>query len=191
MFQTKNHSTDSIKTSRRRFLVAGTLMLPALTVPTGFAWATTRPHRSLRLYHTHTGERLELTYFESGQYLGDALVEINQFLRDFRTGEVHAINPQLIDRLDVLRSIIEPRAEYQIISGYRSPKTNQMLRQKSKSGGVAKKSMHMTGNAIDVRLTGVNTHQLRDAARSLKAGGVGYYGRSDFVHLDTGRTRFW
>lgn len=165
------------------------MFAPTLAMPTGATWAAVETPRAVRLYHLHTGERLDLTYFESGQYVDGALAEINEFLRDFRTGESHPINPALIDRLDKLRMILGSRGEYHVVSGYRSAKTNKMLRKKNK--GVAKKSMHMTGNAIDVRLPGVSTRRLRDAAKSLQAGGVGYYGRSDFVHLDTGKARFW
>lgn len=175
---------------RRRLLATGLVVLPTALFSSRQASAAV-PRRSLRLYHTHTGEKLKVTYYESGRYLRDALREIDHFLRDFRTGEVHAINPRLLDQLDVISQRAGRRGEYQIISGYRSPKTNAQLRGGSNASGVAKKSLHMTGNAIDVRLTGVSTKVVRDVARTLRAGGVGYYAKSDFIHLDTGRPRSW
>lgn len=114
---------------------------------------------------------------------------MNHFLRDFRTGEVHTIDPALLDVLFDLRTLADRDDVFQIISGYRSPTTNSQLRRKS--GGVAKRSLHMDGKAVDIRLTGFPTRKLRDLALSLQCGGVGYYASSDFLHLDTGRVRFW
>lgn len=172
--------------SRRRFLAAGVGAAASLLIaPTVEA----KPARSLSLYHTHTGERLQLTFAEHGRHIPGALAEISRFLRDFRTGEVHPIDPRLLDTLSRLREKAGATASYEIISGYRSPQTNEMLG--ARSNGVAKRSLHMDGRAIDVRLPGVPTDRLRDMAIDLKAGGVGYYGRSDFVHLDTGRVRSW
>lgn len=145
--------------------------------------------RSLAFSHNHTGERLKTVYFEGGEYLPDALAEINHLLRDFRTGEVWEMDVGLLDTLADLRSLTGSTAEFQIISGYRSPQTNAMLR--SASSGVAKRSLHMQGRAIDVRLSGYDTAKLRKAAMSLRRGGVGYYARSDFLHVDTGRVRSW
>ena len=172
--------------ARRRLLSAGAgagllLMTPA-------AAFAARP-RALNLYHTHTGEKLRVTYAEGGIHLPDALAEINHFLRDFRTGESHAIDPKTLDILHHLQQVTGGRGPFEIISAYRSPQTNQMLR--NNSGGVAKRSLHMEGMAIDVRLRGVDTWQLRQAAMELKAGGVGYYRDSDFIHVDSGRVRFW
>ncbi len=117
-----------------------------------------------------------------------ALAQINQYLRDFRTDEVYPIDPGVLDILwEVQREL--GGSTYEIISGYRSPKTNQALR--SRSGGVAKRSLHMKGKAVDIRLTGKRTRTVRDCAVALKCGGVGYYAKSDFVHLDTGRVRTW
>jgi uncharacterized protein YcbK (DUF882 family) len=145
--------------------------------------------RALAFAHTHTGRKLELVYAEGGSYLPDALVAIDRFLKDFRTGDVHPIDPKLLDTLYQLAESVDHRGEFQVISGFRSPQTNEHLRQTS--GGVAKKSYHMQGRAIDVRLTGARLANLRKAALSLKHGGVGYYPRSDFIHLDTGPIRSW
>jgi uncharacterized protein YcbK (DUF882 family) len=114
---------------------------------------------------------------------------INQLLRDFRSGEVHPIDPQLLDILYVLRGQVDSRAPFEIISAFRSPATNEMLAHNS--SGVARSSLHLSGRAIDIRLPGVATANLRDASMRLRAGGVGYYRDSDFIHVDTGRVRYW
>jgi uncharacterized protein YcbK (DUF882 family) len=153
------------------------------------AQAKTAPARSLSFYHTHTGEKLAITYYEQGDYHLDALAEASRFLRDFRTGEEHPIDRGLLDILHDVRLATESSGRFEVVSGYRSPNTNAALR--AKSNGVAKRSLHMQGRAIDVRLTGVDTAQLREAALALRGGGVGYYPKSGFVHLDTGRVRQW
>ncbi|UCE04236.1 MAG: DUF882 domain-containing protein [Candidatus Latescibacterota bacterium] len=145
--------------------------------------------RRLRFFHTHTGEWLSIVYFAEGEYRAGALEEVDRFLRDFRTGDVHRIDPKLLDVLHAIQEATESQGTFEVISAYRSPTTNDMLRRRS--GGVAKKSLHMQGAAIDVRLTDVETSLLRDAALKLKRGGVGYYPQSDFVHVDTGRVRRW
>ena len=145
--------------------------------------------RELKFTHTHTGERLAVEYFTGGTYLPDALATINQFLRDFRTSEVHAIDPGLLDLLHGLTGLTGSRQPFQVISGYRSPATNEMLR--SHSEGVAAGSLHMQGRAIDIRLADVPLSTLRQAALAVRGGGVGYYPVSDFVHVDTGRVRTW
>ena len=171
---------------RRRVVFGGAatgalLMAPAATL-------AARP-RTLSLYHTHTGEKLRLTYAEGGVHLSDALEEVSHFLRDFRSGESYPIDPGVLDILHHLQQLTDGEATYEIISAYRSPKTNEMLR--TSTNGVARRSLHMQGKAIDVRLRGVDTHQLRQAAVQLQAGGVGYYRDSDFIHVDTGRVRYW
>jgi len=145
--------------------------------------------RKLDLFHTHTGDKLSVVYFADGDYRPDGLDKINLFLRDFRTADQYPIDPKVLDVLYDLRAITVGDGEFQIISAYRSPKTNEMLR--GNSSGVAKKSLHMQGMAIDVRLPGCDTAQLRDAAIDLQRGGVGYYESSNFVHVDTGRVRRW
>jgi uncharacterized protein YcbK (DUF882 family) len=151
--------------------------------------ASTGVTRSLHFNHLHTGERLELEYFSGGAYLPDALGTINHFLRDFRTDEEHAIDAQLLDLLHDLNRLVGGRQPFEVISGYRSPATNAMLRRHSE--GVAAHSLHMQGQAIDIRLADVRLGTLRDAARSIARGGVGYYPASNFVHVDTGRVRTW
>ncbi len=164
------------------------LALPALSVPP--AQALTRPsERRLSFHHTHTDERLSLVYHDGRRYLPESLRRIDRFLRDFRTEEIHPIDPRLLDILYTVTLSTGARGRFEVISGYRSPKTNAMLR--TKSSGVAKHSLHMQGKAIDVRLSDVDCGALRKCAVSLKQGGVGYYPRSNFVHLDTGRYRTW
>jgi len=138
---------------------------------------------------THTGERLAIEYFSGGTYLPDALSAVNYFLRDFRTSNVHDIDPALLDLLHGLAATTETSRPFQVISGYRSPTTNEMLRHRSE--GVAAGSLHMKGQAIDVRLGDVPLSKLRQAALGARRGGVGYYPTSDFVHVDTGRVRMW
>lgn len=147
--------------------------------------------RELSFYHTHTGKRLTVTYWEDGNYVVSALDEINVFLSDFRTGDLVEMDPELLDIIYDARASLGGSGTYQVISAYRSPQTNEMLRNRSASSGVASTSQHILGKAIDVRLEGVDTAQLRDAAISLQRGGVGYYQESDFVHMDTGRVRRW
>lgn len=145
--------------------------------------------RKLAFYNTHTGESLKTVYWAAGDYVPEGLADINRVLRDFRTGEVKPIDRGLLDQLASLRGLTGATKATHIISGYRSPKTNNMLR--GHSNGVAKKSLHQEGRAIDIRIPGVQLAHLRKAALSMKAGGVGYYPESDFVHVDTGRVRFW
>lgn len=143
----------------------------------------------LSFRHTHTDETLQVVYRSGGRYLPSAMAEVNHLLRDFRSGEVCPIDPALLDILHALGGACGGQT-FEIISGYRSPATNSML-QKTGGGGVAKRSLHMEGRAIDVRMPGVHTARLRDAALALGLGGVGYYPREDFLHLDTGRVRTW
>jgi uncharacterized protein YcbK (DUF882 family) len=151
----------------------------------------TANERELSFFHTHTGKRLEVVYWRDGDYNPDALEQINHFLADFRTGDLAEIDPALLDIIYDVRASLGSDGTYEVISAYRSPKTNEMLRGRSASSGVAKNSQHLLGKAIDVRLEGVPTAKLRDAAIRLQRGGVGYYEESDFVHMDTGRVRRW
>jgi uncharacterized protein YcbK (DUF882 family) len=152
------------------------------------AAATIAAHR-LSFYHVHTAEKLTVTYREHGELIPDALAEINRYLRDFRTEQVHDIDVVLLDTLHALFSTFDTRGNFEVISGYRSPQTNAALRHATT--GVAEKSLHIQGRAIDVRLTSARTTALRDAALALKCGGVGYYAESNFVHVDTGKPRSW
>jgi uncharacterized protein YcbK (DUF882 family) len=176
----------------RRRLVAGVciaLAAPMLCLPRR-ARADVPP-RALRFEHTHTGERLALTYAVGDQYVAGALDLIRHFLRDFRNGATHAIDPGLLDQLYLLSAVTATRSPFQVISAYRSPETNAMLRREGH--GVAAQSLHLQGQAIDIRLADIALSDLRDAALSLRAGGVGYYpsAESEFVHVDTGRVRRW
>jgi uncharacterized protein YcbK (DUF882 family) len=145
--------------------------------------------RALALTHTHTHEQIELVYALDERYLPSALGTLNHFLRDHYTGQVGTIDPRLFDLLHRVRQVLGSEAEYEVISGYRCPETNDRLRRTG--GGVASHSLHMDGQAIDVRLSGVALADLRDAAQSLRGGGVGYYPAERFVHIDTGRLRRW
>jgi len=145
--------------------------------------------RRLTFLHTHTGERLSVVYAYGDRRVPDALAALDWLLRDFRNDAQHRIDPALFDHLHTLHRATGSRAAFEIISGYRSPQTNAMLHRKS--DGVAARSLHLVGQAIDVRLADVPLADLRDAALSLRAGGVGFYPTSNFVHLDTGRVRRW
>ncbi len=172
-------------------LGAGALATPCLAAPS-LSWAKAfvgPPERHVNLHNLHTGEQLSLTYFENGRYLHPALHSVNRFLRDFRTGQVHAISPQLLDLLHTLSAKLETGQPFQVISGYRSPKTNARLARHGH--GVAHHSLHMQGMAIDIRAPGVELADLHKAALELGRGGVGYYPTSDFVHVDVGPVRHW
>jgi uncharacterized protein YcbK (DUF882 family) len=172
---------------RRQFLkVAGTA---AALIPCGGALASAAERRTLKFVHTHTGEKLSACYAAGGSYQSQCLLQVNRFLRDFRTGEIHPIDPTLLDVLYDLQVAADRDDTFEVISAYRSPRTNSQLR--SQSSGVAEHSLHMDGKAIDIRLTGFPTKKVRDLALSLRRGGVGFYASSDFVHLDTGRVRSW
>lgn len=146
--------------------------------------------RELAFQNTHTGESVSLTYFEQGQYLTEALQEIDNVFRDHRTGDVHPIDPNLLNLLYKLQETLQVyNKPFSIISGYRSPLSNSLLH--SQSSGVARNSLHMQGKAVDIRIEGVDTRYIREAAMSLQQGGVGYYPSSDFVHVDTGSIRYW
>jgi uncharacterized protein YcbK (DUF882 family) len=144
----------------------------------------------LRLYHTHTGEHIDVVYRRGDVFLPDAEGQLDHFLRDHRTGEVKHYDPRVFDILsDLATAVGHPGAEIQIICGYRTPWSNEFLR--SRSPGVAKGSLHMRAQAIDIRIPGVDALTLRNAALALGRGGVGYYPKSGFVHVDTGRVRTW
>ena len=145
--------------------------------------------RQLSFYHTHTRLSLDVVYYQNGEYVDSALDEINRFLKDFRSGEIAEINPELLDILHDVRNDLGTDAAFEVISAYRSPPTNEMLR--ATTSGVAKNSQHIKGNAIDVRLRGIRTTRLRDTAVRMQRGGVGFYPKSDFVHVDTGPVRRW
>ncbi len=176
--------------SRRTFLQGVAVAGATLVAPAAMARALQGGERRLSFYNLHTGEHLTTAYWADGAYLEDELAAVNRLLRDHRSGDISPIDRKLLDRLYGLQQQLGSNGTYHVISGYRSPVTNAKLQQAS-NGGVAKRSLHMQGRAIDIRLPGIELKHLRQAALSQKAGGVGYYERSNFVHLDTGRTRFW
>lgn len=180
---------ESHRPGRRQALRLGVAGLAAALSTPALARIAPAEGRRLAFYNLHTGERVRTTYWVDGEWNVDGLREIDTVLRDFRTGDVTTIDRRLLDVLYRLSRTMETRQPFHVISGYRSPKTNARLAEQG--GGVAKRSLHMQGMAIDIRVPGVELADLRRAALSLKAGGVGYYPKSDFVHVDTGRIRFW
>jgi uncharacterized protein YcbK (DUF882 family) len=175
---------------RRLLLVrAAAIAAPALLLSRKSAAAVPRAD-VLSFVHTHTGESLSVGWRAEGAVDPLALRRIDRLLRDVRTGEVHPIDPALLDQLHRIARMTSTRAPFQVVSGFRSPRTNEMLR-RTGAGGVARTSLHLQGRAIDVRLADVPLATLRDAARELRAGGVGSYPSDRFVHLDTGRVRAW
>ncbi len=181
---------SAVDLSRRRFLTHTTCGVICSAVLPQVAFAA-QPGREkiIRLNNLHTGETLEACYFDGRHYIESELLKINYLCRDFRRNETHPIDRQLLTQLQAIQNRLGVKSEVQIISGYRSPATNEMLR--SQSDGVAKKSFHMQGKAIDFRLSGVRLSQVRKAALSLHSGGVGYYPESNFIHIDTGPIRCW
>jgi uncharacterized protein YcbK (DUF882 family) len=171
------------------------LILFLLLTPLGHGSQPTGPsgrEYRLRFYHTHTGERLDVVYRRGDQYIPDALDELDHYLRDHRTGDVRHFDPRLFDLLyDLTASLGDSGGEIDVICGYRTPWSNEFLRTRSLHTGVAQHSLHMQAEAIDIRLPGIPTSQVRDAALRLHRGGVGYYRSSDFVHVDVGRVRHW
>jgi uncharacterized protein YcbK (DUF882 family) len=200
----RRHSAD-----RRRFLQVGAAAAAVVAIPsrlkavsppapaaapavTALKAEPAAATRALSFVHTHTSEKLAIEYCCNGRYDPKALAKLNYLLRDFRTGEVKPIDPKLFDLLHELSTQLEPDSPFHIISGYRSPLTNAMLRSRGGAHtGVATTSLHMVGKAVDIRLPAVPLKTLREAAAALKRGGVGYYPSSNFVHVDTGRVRYW
>jgi uncharacterized protein YcbK (DUF882 family) len=163
--------------------------------PPGQAWEASNPpgrEYHLRFYNTHTNERIDLVYRRGESYLPEALSNLDRYLRDVRSGEVHHFDPHLFDLLyDLTASLNDAGGEIDVICGYRTPETNEFLRTRNAHTGVAVHSLHMQAEAIDIRLPGVPTTAVRDAALRLQRGGVGYYRDSDFVHVDVGPVRRW
>jgi uncharacterized protein YcbK (DUF882 family) len=181
-----------LKTAALLFLSSAVSILAAI-ICTGSCLDTESPslqEHHLRLYHTHTGEHIDIVYRRGDVYLAEAEAKLDHFLRDHRTGDVKHYDPHVFDVLsDLAASVGHPNAEIEIICGYRAPWSNEFLR--ARSAGVAKNSQHMQAHAIDIRIPGVDTLTLRNAALALGRGGVGYYPRSGFVHVDTARVRSW
>jgi uncharacterized protein YcbK (DUF882 family) len=177
---------------RRELLRGGLALATGGLVMAGAGTALAFPEagvRRLGLNNLHTNEILDVAYWENGAYVPDALDAVNNVLRDYRTNEIHEIDPHLLDLLVMVSGKVESQGRFEVISGYRSAATNAMLH--AESGEVAVHSLHMEGMAIDMRLPVVELSNLRDAALSLGLGGVGFYPTSDFVHADVGRVRTW
>jgi uncharacterized protein YcbK (DUF882 family) len=182
---------SSLVLSRRSFLLTSTqivLGLGLFSVPTT-ACAKAIEKRSLSFFHTRTQKELNITYASGKVYDRKALAQINQFLRDYQTGQVHVIDPKLLDILWAVQGEMGCKGVYEVISGYRSPKTNRGLRKGHP--GVASHSLHMKGKAADIRFSGANLSQIHECALAMQSGGVGYYPRDGFVHLDSGQFRTW
>jgi uncharacterized protein YcbK (DUF882 family) len=188
------------KFNRRKVLKAGLLGAATAVVPIGVdaaQWAVApanfilRPEttRALSFYNVHTGESLKILYFDRGEYVPGALLEVNYFFRDFRANQVKAIDPQLLDLLHRINRALDTSQPFSLISGYRSPATNAWLA--SQSEGVARHSLHIEGMASDINVQGRSLALLQIVALAMRGGGVGYYPRSNFVHVDTGRVRHW
>jgi uncharacterized protein YcbK (DUF882 family) len=179
--------------TRRKLLQGGLIIAAGLVLPTTGFCRNDRNlprERAISLHNLHTGEELRnLVYRADGDYLPDSLERLNWLLRDYRTDEVQMIDPSLFDLVHAINVKLCSTNPVQIISGYRSPATNEMLRRQS--NGVARHSLHVKGMALDIRVSGCELVQLKKAARSLRAGGVGYYPESQFVHIDTGPVRYW
>ena len=188
------------KFNRRKLLKAGLLGAATAIVPIGAdaaQWAVEPANfilqpeatRALSFYNVHTGETLKTVYFDRGEYVPGALLEVNYFFRDFRANQIKAIDPRLLDLLHRINRALDTSQPFNLISGYRSPATNAWLAVQSE--GVARHSLHMYGMASDINVQGRSLALLRLVALAMCGGGVGYYPRSDFVHVDTGRVRRW
>ncbi len=192
-FFISNPTNEQLNVQRRNFLkfgLAGVVasMVPMISAGTAEAsnnYATWK----IAFRHSHTGESFSGVYRVGNKYLPEAFERLSYVMRDFRTNEVFPMDPRAIDILSVIHRKIGAMDPFETLSGYRSPKTNSMLRHET--SGVASNSFHMYGQAVDVRIPGYSTDKIRKIALSLKAGGVGYYPRSDFVHVDTGKVRTW
>ena len=187
--QTSNNLSSAL--SRRGFLktlamgsmVAAGKSTIANAAFSGFAY------KKLSMEHQHTGAKLDVVYYEQGRYLNDALAEINFFLRDYHNNQIHKFDSALLDQLHDVKLLLGMKKPFIVVSGYRSPSTNENLRKHN--NGVARNSLHMEGRAVDIRIERLGVRTVRDAALSLRRGGVGYYPSKNFVHLDTGEPRTW
>ena len=167
------------------------LLVAPLGQPLRSATISPREYR-LRFFHTHSNERLDIVYRRGETYLPESLAKLDRYLRDSWTGEVHHFDPHLFDLLyDLTSSVKDDGGEIHVVCGYRTPASNETLRSRSANTGVAKNSLHMRAEAIDIRLPGVATAKVRDAALQLRRGGVGYYRASNFIHVDVGPVRQW
>jgi len=183
-------NADSVDLGRRLALKAAVSVGALAATPVSIASTLINlPPRRLGLVNMHTGEDMEITYFDDGDYVPEALSRIDDLMRDHRAEQSYPMSTKLLDFLHDLRAKLKTDAPFQLLSGYRSPETNAMLR--SKSEGVARRSYHMMGEAADVRLPGFKLRAVHARAVQLKTGGVGYYPRSGFLHVDVGPVRVW
>jgi len=180
-----------LKSPSRRLFTAGIgAGLGALAFAGSPALAALKlPERRLRLTNAHTWEKLDLVYWADGAYIPDSMAAINHLMRDHRANRVKAIDVKLIDQLYILVNALETEEQVHILSGYRTPETNAALRKRS--NGVAKYSLHMEARAMDINIPGIHAKDIHTNAIAMKAGGVGYYAKSGFVHIDTGKVRNW
>ena len=183
--------TELLLTRRSLLGMAAGLMLlsPFASLRAQSVLVDAAPERSLSFVHTHTGEVLSVNYWCEGSFQSHCLAPLNYFLRDFRTNEVASMDIGLLDVLYELQVLADRQATFEVISAYRSPQTNALLRKSSSE--VAQKSLHMDGKAIDIRISGFSTKRLQQLALTHQRGGVGFYAKSDFLHVDTGRIRSW
>lgn len=182
-------STSSVNLNRRLFNAGLGAGLGALALGAAPALALTAPERRLRLANAHTWEKLDIVYWADGDYIPEALSEINHLMRDHRANRAKAMDVKLIDQLHVLVSLLETKERVHILSGYRTPETNAALRKSS--SGVAKYSLHMEARALDINIPTIASRTIQKSAIAMKAGGVGYYPGPGFVHIDTGSVRIW
>lgn len=173
---------------RRRFIGIGLGAAAAMVPVPGWA-KLKRVERSLSFIHLHTGEQLRTVYYADGRYLPSALKQISHLLRDYQANEVKPVSPQLLDVLFALDRHLGTGAPFEVLSAYRSAETNAMLSRRNR--GVAKRSLHMEAKAIDIRIPGIKARDVAQVARALQSGGVGYYPRRNFVHIDVGDVRTW
>jgi uncharacterized protein YcbK (DUF882 family) len=193
LWQERQAFSAALRRASRKFRSLLILFLLLATLGHTTESTVPSPHEyRLRFYHTHTGERLDVVYRRGDQYIPEALDELDHYLRDHRTGDVRHFDPRLFDLLyDLTASLGDSGGEIAVICGYRTPWSNEFLRTRNPHSGVAQHSLHVQAEAIDIRLPGIPTSELRDAALRLHRGGVGYYRSSDFVHVDVGRVRHW
>ncbi|MGR8930662.1 MAG: YcbK family protein [Gammaproteobacteria bacterium] len=191
--RTKAEHVSRSQSSSRASSIVRPVHRPVLPEPRVTAHVADRgrlaTHRDLMFQNPHTGEKLNLTYFERGRYLVDALDEINYLLRDHRTGDIHPVDPELLDQLHDLKQMLGLAQPFAVVCGYRSPLTNAKLHAEHR--GVANNSFHMYGRAVDIRIERFDLRRIHNAAIAMHRGGVGYYPESNFIHLDTGTFRTW
>lgn len=181
--------TSSVVIDRRRFLGLGLAAAAAVAPVPAWAKAAPRKGRALSFVHAHTGERLNVVYFADGRYVPSALQQINYILRDHRINAIKPVSPQLLDMLHALGQRLGGAGTFEVLSAYRSAETNALLSRRNRS--VAKHSLHIEAKAIDIRIPGFRASEIARTARAMHGGGVGYYPRRGFVHVDVGDVRTW